>query len=137
MGYRLPTEIEWEFAGKGGTKMKKTLFSGSDKLGDVSWYSENSNSKTHEIKTKFPNELGIYDMNGNVWEWINDNSGVYSGIERINSIGPKKKGLKILRGGSFNSIMSDTKLTFRDELSPNIKDIYYGFRIAKTIEEEK
>jgi len=137
LGYRLPTEIEWEFAGRGANKGQETLFSGSNKVGDVAWYSENSKGKTHEVETKMPNELGIYDMSGNVWEWINDNSGVYSGIERINSVGPKKKGLKILRGGSFNSIMSDTELAFRDELSPNTKDIYYGFRVARTIVEEK
>jgi formylglycine-generating enzyme required for sulfatase activity len=137
MGYRLPTEIEWEFAGKGGVRSKPTLFSGSNDLGAVSWYSENSKGKTHEVATKMPNELGIYDMSGNVWEWINDNSGVYSGIERINSVGPKNGALKILRGGSFNSIMSDTQLTFRDELSPNTKDIYYGFRVTRTIKEEK
>jgi len=137
LGYRLPTEIEWEYAGRGGNKSKETLFSGSNKVGDVAWYSENSKGKTHEVETKMPNELGIYDMSGNVWEWINDNSGVYSGIERINSVGPKKKGLKILRGGSFNSIMSDTELAFRDELSPNTKDIYYGFRIARTIIKEE
>ncbi|UUV16844.1 SUMF1/EgtB/PvdO family nonheme iron enzyme [Fusobacteria bacterium ZRK30] len=136
-GYRLPTEIEWEFAGKGGIKSRPTLFSGSNDVGAVSWYSDNSMDKTHEVATKMPNELGIYDMSGNVWEWINDNSGVYSGIERINSIGPKYGSLKILRGGSFNSIMSDTQLTFRDELSPNTKDIYYGFRIARTIKEKK
>lgn len=136
-GYRLPTEIEWEFAGKGGIKSRPTLFSGSNDVGAVSWYSDNSMDKTHEVATKMPNELGIYDMSGNVWEWINDNSGVYSGIERINSVGPKNGSLKILRGGSFNSIMSDTQLTFRDELSPNTKDIYYGFRIAKTIKEKK
>jgi len=137
LGYRLPTEIEWEFAGKGGVKSKPTLFSGSNDLGDVSWYSDNSMGKTHEVATKMPNELGIYDMSGNVWEWINDNSGVYSGIERINSVGPKNRSLKILRGGSFNSILSDTQLTFRDELSPNTKDIYYGFRVARTIKEKK
>lgn len=137
MGYRLPTEIEWEFAGKGGVKSKPTLFSGSNDVGAVGWYSENSKGKTHEVATKMPNELGIYDMSGNVWEWINDNSGVYSGIERINSLGPKNGTLKILRGGSFNSIMSDTQLTFRDELSPNTKDIYYGFRVARTIKEGK
>ncbi|MCS5423078.1 MULTISPECIES: SUMF1/EgtB/PvdO family nonheme iron enzyme [Psychrilyobacter] len=137
MGYRLPTEIEWEFAGKGGVRSKPTLFSGSNDVGAVGWYSENSKGKTHEVATKMPNELGIYDMSGNVWEWINDNSGVYSGIERINSVGPKNGSLKILRGGSFNSIMSDTQLTFRDELSPNTKDIYYGFRIARTIREER
>lgn len=136
-GYRLPTEIEWEFAGKGGVKSKPTLFSGSNDIGAVSWYSDNSMGKTHEVATKMPNELGIYDMSGNVWEWINDNSGVYSGIERINSVGPKNGSLKILRGGSFNSIMSDTQLTFRDELSPNTKDIYYGFRLARTIKEKK
>ncbi|WP_051251873.1 SUMF1/EgtB/PvdO family nonheme iron enzyme [Psychrilyobacter atlanticus] len=136
-GYRLPTEIEWEFAGKGGVKSKPTLFSGSNDVGAVSWYSDNSMGKTHEVATKMPNELGIYDMSGNIWEWINDNSGVYSGIERINSVGPKSGSLKILRGGSFNSIMSDSQLTFRDELSPNTKDIYYGFRVAKTIKEEK
>jgi len=137
MGYRLPTEIEWEFAGKGGVRSKPTLFSGSNDIGAVSWYSENSKGKTHEVATKMPNELGIYDMSGNVWEWINDNSGVYSGIERINSVGPKDGALKILRGGSFNSITGDTQLTFRDELSPNTKDIYYGFRVARTIKEDK
>ncbi|MEI6856099.1 SUMF1/EgtB/PvdO family nonheme iron enzyme [Psychrilyobacter sp.] len=137
MGYRLPTEIEWEFAGKGGVKFRPTLFSGSNDIGAVSWYSKNSMDKTHEVATKMPNELGIYDLSGNVWEWINDNSGVYSGIERINSVGPKNGTLKILRGGSFNSIMSDTQLTFRDELSPNTKDIYYGFRVVRTIKEGK
>ncbi len=136
-GYRLPTEIEWEFAGKGGIKSRPTLFSGSNDVGAVSWYSDNSMGKTHEVATKMPNELGIYDMSGNVWEWINDNSGVYSGIERINSVGPKNGSLKILRGGSFNSITSDTQLTFRDELSPNTRDIYYGFRVARTIKEKK
>lgn len=137
IGYRLPTEIEWEFSGKGGIKSRPTLFSGSNDINAVSWYSENSKEKTHEVATKMPNELGIYDMSGNIWEWINDNSGVYSGIERINSVGPKNGSLKILRGGSFNSIRSDTQLTFRDELSPNTKDIYYGFRIARTIKEIK
>jgi formylglycine-generating enzyme required for sulfatase activity len=137
MGYRLPTEIEWEFAGKGGIRSKPTLFSGSNDIGAVSWYSENSKGKTHEVATKMPNELGIYDMSGNVWEWINDNSGVYSGIERINSVGPKDGALKILRGGSFNSIKGDAQLTFRDELSPNTEDIYYGFRVARTIREEQ
>jgi len=137
VGYRLPTEIEWEFAGKGGVRSKPTLFSGSNNISEVSWFSENSMGKTHEVATKMPNELGIYDMSGNVWEWINDNSGIYSGIDRINSVGPKDKTLKILRGGSFNSIKSDTQLTFRDELSPNNKDKYYGFRVAKTIKEEQ
>lgn len=137
IGYRLPTEIEWEFAGKGGVKSRPTLFSGSNDIGAVSWYSNNSKNKTHEVATKMPNELGIYGMSGNVWEWINDNSGIYSGIDRINSIGPKDGLLKILRGGSFNSIMSDTQLTFRDALSPNNKDIYYGFRVAITIKENE
>lgn len=137
IGYRLPTEIEWEFAGKGGVRSRPTLFSGSDDIGAVSWFSENSMGKTHEVATKMPNELGIYDMSGNVWEWINDNSGIYSGIERINSVGPKNGSLKILRGGSFNSIVSDTQLTFRDEFPPNNKDIYYGFRVARTIKEEQ
>ena len=136
IGYRLPTETEWEFAGKGGVKSKTTFYSGSDNINLVSWYSENSLGKTHEVASKLPNEFGIFDMSGNVWEWINDNSGVYSGIERKNAVGPKGGDLKILRGGSFNSIKSDTQLTFRDELSPKIKDIYYGFRIAKTIQED-
>ena len=136
-GYRLPTEIEWEFAAKGGTKTKDTLFSGSKNIDDVAWYSKNSLGKTHDVATKSPNELGIFDMTGNVWEWINDYSGVYSGIERFNSIGPASGRLKILRSGSFNSIKSDSQISFRDELSPNTKDIYYGFRFVKTIVGEK
>lgn len=132
-GYRLPTEIEWEFAARGGNKSNNTVFSGAKNIDEVAWYSKNSGGHPHKVATKSPNELGIYDMTGNVWEWVNDYSGVYSGIERINSVGPANGRLKILRGGSFNSIMSDSQLTFRDELAPSTKDIYYGFRIARTL----
>ena len=101
--YRLPTEAEWEFAARGGIKSKGYKYSGSNTLGDVAWYLENSGETTHEVGTKSPNELGLYDMSGNVEEWCNDWYGNYSSSPSNNPTGPSRGSDRVSRGGSFGS----------------------------------
>ena len=101
--FRLPTEAEWEFAAKGGTKSKGYTYSGSNTLGDVAWYINNSSSKTHEVATKPANELGIYDMSGNVWEWCQDWYGSYSSSAQTNPTGPASGTDRVYRGGSWDT----------------------------------
>ena len=100
--FRLPTEAEWEFAARGGIKSKGYKYSGSNSFGDVAWYLKNSGDTTHDVGTKSPNELGLYDMSGNVWEWCNDWYGNYSSSPSNNPTGPGSGAFRVCRGGSWD-----------------------------------
>ena len=100
--FRLPTEAEWEYAARGGNKSKGYKYSGSNSVGDVAWYYDNSSSMTHPVGTKAPNELGIYDMSGNAWEWCSDWYGRYSSSSQSNPTGPTSGSFRVYRGGSWN-----------------------------------
>ena len=102
--FRLPTEAEWEYAARGGNKSKGYKYSGSNTIDDVAWYyTSNSGSKTHDVKTKQANELGIYDMSGNVCEWCQDWYGSYSFIPQTDPTGPSSGSGRVFRGGSWSS----------------------------------
>jgi len=133
-GYRLPTEAEWEFASRGGNKSKGYKYSGGNDPEGVSWYYGNSSS-TKPVGTRMPNELGIYDMTGNVWEWCWDwhEKNYYSNSPGDNPKGPASGNVKVLRGGSFFEITSKLRLTYRDFSYPMIGYHNYGFRCVKEI----
>ena len=130
--YRLPTEAEWEYAARGGNKSRGYEFAGSDKIGEVAWYCDNSNSKTHEVGTKLPNELGIYDMSGNVWEWCNDwyDENYYRNSPSNNPKGPDSGTYRVLRGSSWGNYYYKCRSAYRDYVSPNIYYVSFGFRLA-------
>ncbi len=99
--FRLPTEAEWEFAARGGNKSKGYKYSGSNNLNEVAWYDDNSEGSTHAVSLKAPNELGIYDMSGNVWERCQDFYDSYSGEPQINPTGPSTGYYVVNRGGGW------------------------------------
>ena len=129
--FRLPTEAEWEFAARGGTKSQGYKYSGSNTLGDVAWYTDNSGSKTHEVGTKQPNELGLYDMSGNVYEWCQDWFGDYSSSAQSNPTGATSGSYRVRRGGSWNFTARCCRVTYRLSNTPTYAYSYLGFRLAQ------
>ena len=128
--FRLPTEAEWEYAARGGKRSNHTQYSGGSMIDDVAWYDGNSGSKTHSVKTKKPNELGLYDMSGNVWEWCQDWYGSYSSNAQTNPTGPDSGSRRVHRGGSWNDYERYCRSSFRFSDSPGLRYGNLGFRLA-------
>ena len=128
--FRLPSEAEWEYAARGGNKSNGYLYSGSDNLDEVAWYNENSGNRTHNVGTKKANELGIYDMSGNVMEWCQDWFGFYTVSSRINPTGPNTGSLRINRGGCWYSYPWYCRSLSRNKISPDDSYFNLGFRLA-------
>ncbi len=134
-GYRLPTEAEWEFASKGGANSKGFKYSGGDNLDNVAWHKGNSKGTPHTVGTKLPNELGIYDMSGNVWEWCWDwyNKDFYKLENGDNPKGPEMGERRSVRGGSWDSQANYVRPANRISTEPNKTHEFYGLRVARTI----
>jgi len=128
--FRLPTEAEWEYATRGGNKSKGYKYSGSNAIGDVAWYDGNSSLKTHKVGTKQPNELGIYDMSGNVWEWCSDWYGSYSSFSQVDPVGPATGSFRVLRGGSWGNRARNCRVSIRDRNNPSYRNDSRGFRLV-------
>lgn len=133
-GYRLPTEAEWEFAARGGNKTKGTLYAGSDNVDEVAWYKANSSEAPHKVAQKKPNELGLYDMNGNLWEWVWDlyDTYYYKYSEKNDPKGPATGDYRVTRGGAWYNFPNYTTIYTRQYNTPDFRQNSVGFRVART-----
>jgi len=131
--YKLPTEAEWEFAARGGNKSRRYAYAGSNNTGDVAWYYGNSNSKTHPVRLKAPNELGICDMSGNVWEWCADwYADDYYNNSPLNKPENKVQGsAHVCRGGSWLDEPAACRVASRNRFSPDSQRSFVGFRLFR------
>ncbi len=128
--FRLPTEAEWEFAARGGSKSKHYKYSGSNTLSAVAWYKDNSGGSTHPVKTKSSNELGLYDMSGNVYEWCQDWYGGYSSGSQTNPAGPSSGSNRVIRGGCWFIIARFCRVSFRYYSTPDYRSYNLGLRLS-------
>jgi formylglycine-generating enzyme required for sulfatase activity len=136
--FRLPTEAEWEFAARGGTKSAGYKYSGSNDINAVAWYDVNAYDKgknspgygTHVVKTKKPNELGIYDMSGNVWEWCSDWYGDYTSATQTNPQGAPSGSARVNRGGSWYNLAGNCRSSYRGYSPPDYRNDDLGLRLV-------
>ena len=135
--FRLPTEAEWEFAARGGNVSRGYRFAGGNKIEDVSWGLSNAGFRKHNVGERKPNELGLYDMTGNVSEWCSDWYGMYHLGTEPNPQGATEGELKVVRGGSFDNCKDNSYLSRREYYNPNEAMNYCGFRLALTLPNEQ
>ena len=136
--FRLPTEAEWEYAARGGNRSQGYKYAGSNTVGDVAWYFYNSYALgvdspdygTHTVATKAPNELGLYDMSGNVWEWCQDWYGSYSSDAQTNPTGPTSGSYRVNRGGSWYYNARYCRVSNRSDFTPSYALRDLGLRLA-------
>lgn len=129
-GYRLPTEAEWEFAARGGTVSRKFQYAGGNDMNQVGWYGNNSDNKTHPVGQKSPNELGLYDMSGNVWEWCSDWYASYPTGTQTNPTGPASGSPRVIRGGGWINEPQHCRSAYRNRSTPPYRFYGLGFRLA-------
>ena len=131
--FRLPTEAEWEYAARGGSKSKGYRYAGGNDMDVVSWYIDNSDNTTHPVATKAPNELGLYDMTGNVWEWCNDWYHRYTADAQVDPMGQATGTNRVLRGGCWNGDANYNRISFRDNFTPTGSNSSGGLRLVLDI----
>ena len=132
-GFRLPTEAEWEYACRAGTQTPFHNGSTDDNtVGALSWYSPNAGNRTHAVGGKAANGFGVYDMLGNVWEWVNDWYDTYPSSEQTNPLGPVSAAGRVIRGGSWFTYTFYVRSSNRYSISPGLSDVDIGFRVART-----
>ncbi len=130
--FRLPTEAEWEYAARTGGKHEK--YSGSDNVNEIAWYSSNSGSQPHPVGQKQPNGLGIYDMSGNVWQWVSDRYGTYPSFRQQDPQGPSSGSKHVFRGGCWYNNIEDVRATNRFYHSPDHRFNNLGFRLVSPVQ---
>ncbi len=135
--FRLPTEAEWEYAARGGNKSRGYKYAGSINLGNVAWYADNSSEKTQVVGTKQPNELGLYDMSGNVSEWCSDRNDSYSSDSQTNPTGASSGSYRVLRGGSWQDNAKNCRVSKRDYNTPVFRRSYLGLRLVLEVQQEE
>lgn len=128
--FRLPTEAEWEYAARGGRKSRGYKYAGGNDIGLVAWYSGNSGYETHLVATKQANELGIYDMSGNVWEWCNDWYGDYQSSSRSDPQGPSLGSIRVIRGGGYYNFAGYCRISCRSVNTPDGRGDNRGLRLS-------
>lgn len=127
--FRLPTEAEWEYAARGGNQSRGTQYSGAYSIDNCAWYTSNSGSKTHPVATKQANELGIYDMSGNVCEWCSDIYGPYSEGEVTDPTGAETGDLIVNRGGGFKAV-GGCRTAYRNYIGSTLRECDLGIRLV-------
>ena len=128
--FRLPTEAEWEFAARGGNSSRGYKYSGSNSMDDVAWHIGNSGGETHAVGGKSANELGLYDMSGNVWEWCSDWYGEYSSSSQTNPKGPGSGSYRVGRGGCWNDTAWGCRVSIRGSSAPGDRGSEVGLRLC-------
>lgn len=136
--YRLPTEAEWEYAARAGTTTAYSFGDDASELGEYAWYDRNSGGKTHPVRGRKANGWGLYDMHGNVWEWVQDWYGEYTGstadAPAVDPTGPVSGAARVIRGGGWGNSARDCRSSHRVSVGPGLRAPGVGFRVLRAVE---